>query len=194
MKRLMIIVFLLFLALNTQQTKSAERYELQCDEALFYNSIDTLKSLVGTIEKTGKNDGIVINRIQENCGIARGAAYCNATQYYAFTQSAKQLNIPLGKIPMVRSGLANSTYNHAIKHGTKTTYNAQYGDLIVWRRGNTIYGHIGRIVEVRSMGWVITAEGNTTNGIQSGIFYKKRNIGHPLSRALQIRGLIGFGE
>jgi hypothetical protein len=94
---------------------------------------------------------------------------------------------------MQRNGLAQSSYNYAKKVGVKTAYKAQVGDLIVWKRGNTSKGHIGRIVETGEMGCVITIEGNTTNGSgREGIYKKKRNIKHPISRILQIKGLVGF--
>jgi hypothetical protein len=54
-------------------------------------------------------------------------------------------------------------------------------------------GTYGRIVEIRKMGWVITIEGNTANGKgKEGIFIKKRNVSHPISRILQIKGLVGY--
>ncbi|MDR0926555.1 MAG: hypothetical protein LBO69_02170, partial [Ignavibacteria bacterium] len=103
------------------------RYELPCDKRLFDSSLDTLKGLVGTQEATNNNDGAKINEIQLICGIPIGSAYCNATQYYAFFVSAKELKMDTMNLPIPRNGLAQSSFNYAKKQGVKTEYKAQVG-------------------------------------------------------------------
>jgi hypothetical protein len=156
--------------------------------------MDTLRALVGTIEETNNNDGAIIFRLQDCIGIPRKQPYCQATQYYSFYVSAKNLKMDTKNLPIPRNGLAQSSYNYAKQKGVKAPYNAEFGDLIVWKKDNTTKGHIGRIVEVGKMGWVVTIEGNTTNDTtkKEGIFYKKRNIKNPLNRILQVKGIVGF--
>lgn len=192
MKRIfaLILVISLFNSITTLQ--GANKYNVPCNVSLFDGSLDTLKTLVGVLEKTGKNDGEIIRKIQITCGLPVGAAYCQATQYHCFEKSRLFLGLPKSANPIPKNGLAQSSFNHAKKVGVKTAYTATIGDLIVWKKGETIYGHIGRIVGIGEMGWVMVIEGNTSNGGVQGIFVKKRNIGHPLSRSLQIKGLVGF--
>ena len=177
-------------------TQAQSRYEIPCDKRVFEYSLKVLQSLEGTRETTSKNDGVKINEIQMICGIPKGAPYCNATQYYTFYKSAEDLQLDIKAIPIPKNGLAQSSFIYASKHGKKTAYNAEYGDLLVWARGNSINGHIERVTEIRSMGWVITLGGNVSATIDGktveGIFYKKRHLANPLGRLLQPKGLVGL--
>jgi hypothetical protein len=167
-----------------------------CDSRVFFKSLEVLKTLDGIRERTNKNDGVRINEIQRVGGLRNGDPYCNATMYYMFYQSVRALNLDINYIPIPKSGLAQSSFTYAVKNGVKTPYRAEIGDLLVWRRGNTGFGHIERVMELRAMGWVITLGGNvstTLNGKRvEGIFYKKRHLSNPLSNTLQTRGLVGF--
>ena len=89
-------------------------------------------------------------------------------------------------------------YNAAKKKGVLSEYIPEVNDLIVWKDKWSSSGHIERIVAVLDNGWVITVGFNTSNGLKgsqangNGVYYRKRNLYHPLTRILIVRGLIGF--
>lgn len=191
MKYLLIIILLLIpIQLQTQS-----KYEIDCPPDLVFHSMNILTNLVGIREKTNKNDGYIINQIQYSCGLKNGDPYCQATQYYTFQKAVELLNmnnLTCYKNPIPRNGLAQSTFNKARKTGKKTKYFCQIGDLVVWKKGKTAYGHIERIDKLGKNGWIVTIGGNVSNGNQQGIFRKKRNLALPLNRVLTIKGIVGF--
>lgn len=97
------------------------------------------ESYVGTVEKTGKNDGPVIEHIIKKGGGRKGNPYCAFFVTYCIDSAQV-------KYPTVRTGLAS---NFIVKRSKKAQdvltgkYEVKYGDIIVWRKGNTIYGHTG---------------------------------------------------
>ena len=177
--------------------RSQERYEIRCNNALLLKSEQYAKSQIGVTERTGHNDGPQISAYLKSVGINFPAAYCYAGQYWCFDQAAKDLKM---KNPLPKSGMANSAFAHARKHGRKTKYIAHRHDLITWKVRKGWSGHIERIISVSENGNVQTIGFNTskgTSGSQSnggGVYVRYRNIYHPLSRLLRIRGLVGFYE
>ncbi len=152
-----------------------------------------MKNLVGTTEKTNRNDGEVIEKIQKSCGLPKYAPYCNAMIYYSFAEAVEMLNLSVSEIPIPKQGLAQGTFKYAKKHGRMTPYIPQIGDMFVWYKRGAGYGHIGRIVVIGSFGWVHVIEGNTGNGKgKQGIFIKKRNLLNPLDKLLYVMGLVGI--
>lgn len=189
-KLIKLVLVLLFVSSVQAQTK----YNLTCSYELFEQSLRELYKLEGIQEATNRNDGKIINTIQKTCGIPAGSSYCAATQYYTFKSAADSLGLTSSGIPISRNGLAQAHFNYAKANGRQVRYFAEVGDLIVYKRGNTGFGHIGRVIIVGEMGWVYTIEGNVTsnNTKKQGIFRKKRNIAMPIDKILNIKGLVGF--
>lgn len=184
-------LILIWLFLTPIFSFSQSRYVLPASERLQTSSLGLLKAFVGFTEETNKNDGEPFYTVQDYIGIRRGSAYCQALQYYCFDITAKfydEVN------PIPRNALAQATYNTARKHQKRTPYKAKIGDLIVWKKGRTAFGHIERIESVQKGGWVITIAGNVQQGKKQGIFRKRRNIAQPISRLLKVKGLVGFYE
>jgi hypothetical protein len=121
--------------------------------------------------------------------------YCAAGQYFCFKEAANQLGISESYIPIPRTGLANAVYNSSLSNGRKTRYSASVHDLIVWRKNNSVHGHIERVISTSAGGWVRTVGFNSSvivNGKKiEGVFVQRRNIFHALGK-LRIRGLVGF--
>jgi hypothetical protein len=163
---------------------------------LLDESLDIAISQVGVCELTGHNDGTMIEIYLSTVNLKQGNPYCAAGQYWCFVVAAKALNLGIDYIPIKRTGLANDMMNDAILKGEKSVFQPRKHDLIVWRKGRTYFGHIERIFQVESAGWVQTIAFNTTANYEiqknkEGVFIKRRNIYHSLSRMV-VRGLIGF--
>lgn len=90
--------------------------------------------------------------------------------------------------PRIKAGLARDYYTKAKKEYRFTAEDVyrkiekvRKGDLVVWRRGSTIFGHIGIAIQDWNYmsGWTI--EGNTSSGKGSqydgdGVFKRWRTI------------------
>lgn len=186
MLKKIIIIFFIPLGLISQS-----KFELNCSKPLLIKSMEIGLQQVGTTELTNHNDGDVAKYLN-SVGLAVGNPYCAAGQYYCFAQAAALLRINQSFIPIPKTGLANEIYNFGMKKGNLVRYSASIHDLIIWRRGNTPFGHIERIIEVMDKGNVRTLAFNVADEFgRQGVFVKKRNIYHPIHR-LKIRGLIGF--
>lgn len=187
-----IILALLIYFCFVELLRSQERYEIYCKKYLLELRQDSLKSQIGIKEKTGNNDGAVL-KYQKPFGL-RNEAYCQMMQWWAFWINAKSYN----DIPIEKNPLAISSYYFAKKNGVHTLYYACKGDLIVFRNQGKTTGHVEYIDSVLQNGWVTTIAGNTSNGLTgnqregNGVYYRHRNIKHPLSRILLVKGLVGF--
>lgn len=166
---------------------------MNCNPQLLAKSKQILLEQVG--EKEAKpNDSPKIRNYLAAVGINYPAPYCAAGQYYCFAESANMLQLQHTEIPIKRTALANAIFANAKQNGSIANYKAKDNDLIIWRKGNSIFGHIERIITTGSCGWVQTVGFNTGSGNArdgDGVYIRKRNIYHPLQR-MTIRGLIGF--
>jgi hypothetical protein len=143
-----------------------------------YFYIDSAKKYL-YVREVKPNRSPEIDRWNRYVNNGYGSAYCGA-----FTGSM----IKGVKHPLVKAGLARNYYTLAKKEYRFTAedvYNhkafVKKGDLVVWRRGSTIFGHIGiAIADWKYMsGWTI--EGNTSSGTGSqydgdGVFKRYRTI------------------
>lgn len=191
------IVFLfslvVFMVSSDNYLLAAQRYELPAGRYICELSLSIAKSQAGV---TDANNPAQVRAYLKSAGVGYYNPFCQSGQYWAFVQAQKSIrwiNAMLGyqygdKIPIPKSALANSSYNYALKHGNKTAYVPQRGDLLIWRRGTGINGHIERVDSVLTGGWVRTIAFNTDN---REVKFKKRNIYHILGR-LMVRGLVGF--
>lgn len=138
------------------------------------------KSFVGTKE-VGKNSGYWVDKFLKSVRLKPGAEWCGAFVGFCL-DSAKVKSLK------IRSGLARK---YVTKNSIKATSVIEKnmiipkGSLLIWRRGNTIFGHVG-IVEKWQGKNGSTIEGNTTSGkkgIQyagNGVYARNRSI-YPLN-------------
>lgn len=188
MKKLIII--LLFPICLFSQVK----YELKCNKELLLKSRDICISQVGIKEATGHNDGERVESYLASVGLSKGNPYCAAGQYWCFSEAAKLLSFCNCMIPIYRTGSTYLMFNKAKQVGKKVSYKPQKNDLLFWILTTT--GHVERIDSVLKGGWVKTIGFNTSSGTGNqrdgeGVYLRKRNIYHILSR-MKVRGLIGF--
>ncbi len=185
MKRIIFVLLLLILT----GFKPA-KYRLPSSLIVIDESARILAAQVG-IEEVGRNRGEKILEYQRSVGIPPGSPYCAAGQYYCFWKAVRNLNLPASYIPIKKTGLAYEIFLDAKQKGKKWIFAPKLHDLVVWRKKVGINGHIERIVEVKFKGWVTTIGFNVTKGNKSGVFYKMRNIYHPLQQMVVV-GLVGF--
>ena len=185
-----LILFLVF----TANIYPAAKYMLKCKPELLSVSGKIAGKQIGMLEK-GENRGEMTGKYLASVGLRKALPYCAAGQYWCFAEACKKLHLSKSKIPLPRTGLANAMFNYAKRKGNRYPYLPLCGDMIVWRHGKTIYGHIERIISVGKAGWIHTIGFNTIKYIngqkKEGVFVHKRNIYHFLG-LMRIRGLIGF--
>lgn len=142
------------------------------------------------IKEVGKNKGPMIEKYLASIGLPEGYSYCLAGQYYCFEEAAKLTGL---QNPLPKTGLVMGLWNWAKKNGKIRKGYPERHDLICWQKGKSIFGHIGRIIEVQKKGWVKTIEFNTGSDIREGdgVYIRKRNLFQPLQR-MKIKGLIGW--
>jgi hypothetical protein len=181
------LIFLLPFILYSQN-----KFEIPANGILLEKSLEIALKQVGTTEASNRNDGPV-EKYWRSVGLISPSSYCAAGIYYCFYEACKQSNLPISLIPIPRTGLAQVIFNFAKSNGIKTSYKPEKHNLIVWRKGQTSFGHIEKIFKVQNAGWVQTVAFNTKDQVsgKEGVFIKKRNIYHPIGR-LKILGLVGF--
>lgn len=163
---------------------------------LWERSLTHAASQVGVRERTGRNDGPEVEAYLRSVGLTRGNPYCQAAQYWAFSIAARQLMLPLTAIPILRTGSTQRAFDHAVRNGVRTALRPQRGDLITWRSHKGYSGHVERVIEVRTGGWVKTIGFNTSAGKRGsqrdggGVHIRYRNWITPDMRML-VRGFIG---
>ncbi len=186
-------IFILLILLSIS-ISARERYEIYCNAKLLELSVRIAHSEVGTMEM-GENRGAV-EKYHRAMGIKRGLPYCAAGLYYCFKKGVDSLKLNDSEIPIIRNPLANAIFFDSKKRGKKTVFGASRNDLLVWRKGKSMYGHIEWIIAVERAGYVRTIGFNVKspeNPRIEGVFYRKRNIYAPLAR-MYVRGLIGFSH
>lgn len=203
MKIKLITIIALFFLVTTALAQV--RYDLSCRSDILAKSKLILMEQVGIKENSNRNDGLQIKEYLASVGLLGNLPYCCAGQYWCFWKAVNELGLKAELIPIKRTGRATELFFDAKKRGKKRNYRAEDNSFIVWKYPNSFAGHIERIIDVHSNGWVTTIAFNTTcleeipveaNELQrnrkyQGVCMKRRNIYHPLGR-LKILGLIGF--
>lgn len=169
---------------------SATKVVISCDSALWYNSLAVAQSQVGVRERTGRNDGVAINKYNAAVGNPKGSPYCMAGQYWAFAQICTSICI-------MRTGHVRTFWNWAKRKGQRVHYTPRRGDFLCWGYATSASGHVERIREIGRAGWVKTVAFNTSSGAAGsqrdggGVYNRSRNLTHPLGRML-VLGLVGI--
>lgn len=164
-----------------------------CQSAYSQKHLDTAQKYLYVREIT-ENRGPEIDLWNKSNNSPLGSSYCCNFGQYCLRQAG-------ASNPISKSGLAQNTWKNA-KKGTKHTYqeviNRGYkvrkGDVIIFQKGLTQYGHFafsmenwkyseGKTIEANTSG---NNKGNQSNG--DGVYFKYRKI-QPLAY-FKIRGFI----
>jgi len=190
-----LVLALLIAACVTSVQCQTQKYELTVSSELLLAKHRISAGFMGLREKTGNNDGYWIDRFNGSVGSPRYSSYCNAGPYFCW-DSATRLYKFQYQIPVPKSGLANSTFDYAMKHGKSVPVVAKKYDYLIWRHSGKITGHVEVIDLVISGTCVRTQAFNTSFGKGTaengnGCGYKTRYLHHPLGQ-MKLRGLVGF--
>lgn len=187
------VIFLIFL-LSVAACFSQVKYVLPCRADVLCLSKEIAISQIGVRELTGRNDGPRIREYQLSTNSALYSPYCASGQVWCFQTACDSLKISRKEIPIKKTALANGVFNDAQARGKRVAYIPEVNDLIDYKTIGKWTGHIERCITVGKAGWIICVGFNTGSNPREGgsVRKTKRNIFHPLSRTLRIRGLIGF--
>jgi hypothetical protein len=178
--------YLILILLFNVSVTAQNRYALLIDKCYHKDVINLIQKQVG-IKELKPNRSIMIDRYNKSVNNRLGSAYCAAGIYYCYETVNPELN------PLMKTGLARNVYNHAKRNGVKGGLIGR-GDMIVWQKGKTIFGHVETVISVLNGGWVQTvgfntSDGNVANG--DGVYYRKRHLLNPI-QSLLILGYAGF--
>lgn len=155
--------------------------------------VEAAKVCVGVREKTGKNDGPLVELIQETIGRADGEAWCMSFVQTLIAYVEKKLNMIS---PVEPSEHCLTVWNKTEKKH-RVSYIPAPGAIAIWRYGKTTKGHTG-IVVIWEKGDVIEMiEGNTNSGMSitddiirdGGGVYRTRRP-KKSSKSMQLLGFI----
>jgi len=136
-------------------------------------------SFVGTTELTGNNDGLEVEQFLGAVGLAKGNPYCAAFVSYILDEA------PGIKSPTIRTGLASKFITDSsidAKEVLRGTEAIPDGTIVIWQKGNTIFGHAGFVESQVSTNQFTTIEANTSSGVYGkqsdgdGVWRRQRSI------------------
>jgi len=141
--------------------------------------LDLAESYIGTTELTGNNDGLEVEQFLRSVGLSKGNPYCAAFISFILDET------PGIKSPTIKTALASKFItNESIdaRHVLRGMESIPEGTIVIWQKGNTIFGHAGFVEEQLSRSEFTTIEANTgsgTYGDQSdgdGVWRRQRSI------------------
>lgn len=134
-------------------------------------------SFEGVTEATGNNDGPEVKRFLAAVDLDQGYPWCAA--FVSFT-----LDSARAELPEVRSALAYDFITERSLPARKVLRGTEYvppGAVVIWRKGNTTFGHAGFAVTWDGPSGA-TIEGNTSPGAAGsqadgeGVYRRTRSI------------------
>lgn len=137
-------------------------------EPIIPEHLQIAKSYTGTVDR-GDNTGPDVDRFLSAVGLGPGYPWCAAFVSYCLDQPID----PAVTEPETRSALASdfiSRNSMKASHVLMGIKQPQPGDIVIWRRGNGIFGHAG-FVEGWKKKCGQTVEGNTSPPDGSGSEY-----------------------
>ncbi|MDZ7802362.1 CHAP domain-containing protein [Thiohalophilus sp.] len=142
--------------------------------------LELAETYVGTTELSGENDGPEVERFLASVGLQAGNPYCAA--FISFTlDETEGIKYPTE----VRSGLAShfiTDQSISAKQVLRGTVDIEPGTVLIWRKGNTIYGHAGFVTTQTAINEFETIEANTSGGVYGnqadgdGVWRRSRSI------------------
>lgn len=173
-------------------TFALPRFTVPCSHELAKNSLAYAQTQERVQEATGNNDGPEVEAYLRSVGLSKGNPWCAA-----FVVASLDAVRNTEALPIARTGLANGIFADAARRGMPSQGYA-LGDLIIWKHAHSTAGHIGRIVQMRTNGFVSSLEGNTSSGTGdpregNGVYVRRRNLRLPLGR-MALRGAVALGR
>lgn len=158
--------------------------------------VETVKTGVGIKEKTGKNDGVLVEAIQRTCGGSRGHAWC---MYWVQCCVAYVEHVLGIKSPLASGGHCLTVWNKTPKE-QRVKFLPLPGAIPIWRHGTSTNGHTEIVLAADNK--VMHCVGGNTSGADgtgkvtregNGIFYTERSMqGFPSVKTKSGMILVGF--
>jgi hypothetical protein len=123
--------------------------------------VEAAKVCVGVREKTGKNDGPLVELFQETIGKANGEAWCMSFVQTLIAYVEVKLNVTS---PVFASEHCLTVWNKTPK-SSRVVHYPNPGAIAIWRHGSTTNGHTGVVVKWGRESSFDAIEGNTTSGL-----------------------------
>lgn len=129
------------------------------------------------VTEVGDNRGYWIDKWNRNAKAPLGSSYCASFVTYV-------LDSVQAYEPTVRSALAQNFITKKSIPASKVVvgYTIPEGSIVVWKRGNTIYGHVGFTTKHWKGATGNTIEANTSSGLRGsqyngdGVYQRVRTI------------------
>lgn len=134
-----------------------EAQKVKTGSAIVEELIRTAKSQLGVKEKTGKNDGIEVEKYLKSVGLPKGYAWCQAFVYWVFLTTYEKLKL---KNPVPKTAGVLAAWNQSKKYQLKKGTPPERGDVFTMNFGKGT-GHAGIVTEVIG-DYIYTIEGNTS--------------------------------
>jgi hypothetical protein len=148
-------------------------------------------SKTGVIEHPAKsNSGNDVEIFLRSVGLKKGNPWCVAFCQWAYLSAAESIGV---KLNIPKTGHSLNLYKEVSKYSAFSRDNPEYGDWVIFKRGETGMGHCGLVISF----WkdsILTIEGNTSSmdGKNEGVFIKQRSV--KKFGWMKIKGYIGFCE
>lgn len=133
---------------------------------------------VGT-QELGNNAGPEVARFLRSVGLGTGNPYCAAFVSFCLSEAEPSPTWPTIRTARAQAFItAQSLRASQVLVGTKRP---KPGDIVIWKKGNTVYGHAGLVVEWQGACGT-TVEANTSSGVYGnqrdgdGVWIRKRCI------------------
>ena len=144
--------------------------------------VEAAKVCVGIKEATGKNDGVMVNLIQDTVGDASELPWCMSFVQTMLAYAEVKTGIA-SKLPATEGCLDLFRWVKRNDPSMFVKYNPLSGAIIIWRHGKTENGHTGLVLDCDE-GMFHAVEGNTSGYLSkdapvdrngNGVFYTARS-------------------
>jgi len=136
--------------------------------------VEIAQQYVGVTEIT-HNSSPEIDRFLASVNLRPGNPWCAA--FVSYTLSEANVSYPPTRSGLARHFIRNTSID--AREFVRGTYTPEHGDIIVWKRGNTIFGHLA-ILESFEDQTLFTIEGNTSPGATGstgdGVYRRERTV------------------
>ena len=149
--------------------------------------VEAIRVCVGITEKTGKNDGFMVELIQDTVGGVSNEAWCMSTQQTILAYAELKTGI---KSPLLATEHCLTLFRWVKQNRPDllVKYNPLPGAITIWRHGNTENGHTEMVLDAdetifhavggNTSGYLSMPEaiyGNKVNREGNGLFYTLRS-------------------
>jgi hypothetical protein len=150
------------------------------------------EACVGIREKSGNNDGPMVELIQKTIGGADNEPWCMSFMQTCLAYAEEKTGI---ESPIIASEHVRTTWNETPVAQRVKAYPLKYA-IICWGYEGKTSGHTGVLTDYMRNSWMATVEGNTGDSNMregDGVYAKKRNW-HRTGSLIRLGFLMPFAK